>query len=75
MASSTKTATPLDLSPSVLHHRVMHELTPELAFTPEDAGDVADWQQRLRRRVRRLLGYHRMPKRADRCPLNVRSVW
>lgn len=50
----------------------MDQMRGELSY---DGGEVAVWQRRLRQRLRRLLGYHRMPGRAERCPLNVRSVW
>ena len=56
------------LSPSLYHRRVMAELPPAMRY---DGGDVKRWQQRLRRKVRELMG--RWPQ--DRVPLNVRSLW
>ncbi|MDA0990949.1 MAG: acetylxylan esterase [Verrucomicrobia bacterium] len=58
----------LDLSPSVLHRRVMDRCIPELAYT---GGDGRAWQTKLRRRLRSLLG--EVPK--TRVPLRVRTLW
>lgn len=58
----------LNLSPSIVHHRVMREIVPSDSY---DGGDVRKWQQRLRRKVRRLVGDTPGP----RCDLNVRTLW
>jgi len=57
-----------DLSPSVLHRRLMDEIEPALAYR---GGDVKTWQRKLRRKVRQLLG----DTPGERCDLNVRSLW
>ena len=59
-----------DLSPSVLHQQLMAETKQALAYRP---GDVKAWQRRLRRKLRELIGWNRMPKK--RVPLDVRSLW
>ena len=59
----------LALAPSLYHQRRMAETRQALAY---DGGDVRAWQQRLRRRLRALIGYH--PPRT-RTPLAVRSLW
>jgi dienelactone hydrolase len=59
-----------NFSPSIVHHRRLGEIEPELAY---DGGEVAAWQRKLRRKVRQLTGYDQMPQ--DKCPLNVRSLW
>jgi dienelactone hydrolase len=59
-----------NFSPSIVHHRRLAEIEPELAY---DGGDVAAWQRKLRRKVRQLTGYDQMPQ--DKCPLNVRTLW
>lgn len=46
----------------------MAELRPRLAY---DGGDVVAWQNRLRRKLRSLLGYASGPK----TPLNVQQIW
>jgi dienelactone hydrolase len=56
------------LSPSEYHCHVMAQIQPRLAY---DGGDVIAWQQRLRRKLRDLLGYAPGPKR----PLNARLIW
>jgi len=59
----------LDLSPSLSHRHLMGRTPPSLAY---DGGDVAAWQRRLRRTLRRLVG---LPGRDARVPLHVRSLW
>jgi len=66
---SATPATELQLSPSVVHDRLMHE-TPALAY---DGGDVKAWQRKLRRKVRQCLGYEHMPKAPGE--LNIRRLW
>jgi len=60
----------LALSPSELHQHLMDRTTQTLAYR---RGDVKAWQRRLRRKLRRLIGWHRMP--TQRAPLEVRSLW
>ena len=55
-------------SPSLSHHHLIDSSTPSMAY---DGGDVADWQRRLRRKVKSLIG---MPS-GDRVELDVRSLW
>lgn len=78
-ATSTVTAGPdapaneLNLSPSVVHRRLVRELRPALAY---DGGDFKAWQSKLRRKLRTLVGYDRMPTaKRDKCELNVRTLW
>ena len=59
----------LNLAPSTVHWDRM-QAPPRLAY---DGGDVKAWQRKLRRKLRTLLGYDRMP--AEKCELNVRSLW
>lgn len=60
----------LNLSPSIVHRRLMKETPPRLAYA---GGDVKAWQRKLRRRLAQLMGYDRMP--AERCPLRPRKLW
>ena len=55
-------------SPSEHHGHVMDGLAPEMSYRD---GDVAAWQGRLRRKVRRLVGD--FP--SERVALNVRPQW
>jgi len=55
-------------SPTEYHRRVMDDAAPSIRY---DGGDVWQWQNRLRRKLRELLGD--MPK--GRAPLNVRRLW
>jgi len=56
----------LYLSPSVHHRYLMDRTKQKLAYR---GGDVKTWQQRLRPKLRELVG--EIPK----VPLNVRSLW
>ncbi len=58
----------LKLSPSDCHRHLMSELTPAQRFA---GGDVRQWQTRLRRKLRHLVGD--MPK--ARCALRPRRLW
>ena len=58
----------LNLSPSIVHRRLMREIVPSDSY---DGGDVRKWQQRLRRKLRRMVGDTPGP----RCDLNVRTLW
>jgi dienelactone hydrolase len=60
----------MHLSPSEVHQHLMKQTTPELQY---DGGDVKAWQRKLRRKVRRLVGFDVMPK--DRCDLKPRTLW
>lgn len=60
----------LNLSPSIVHHRLTKENPPRLAYA---GGDVKAWQQKLRRKLAQLMGYDRMP--AEACPLRPRKLW
>jgi len=60
----------LNLSPSECHTYLMDRITPVLGYR---RGDVRVWQRRLRRKLRDLVGWNRMPKK--RAALNVRSLW
>ena len=55
-------------SPSLNHRYVMDNAVPALRY---DGGDVGSWQERLRPKLRALLGH--VPE--ERIPLNVRSLW
>lgn len=81
-SATTDTPTDLHLSPSQCHHLLLDQITPSMSY---DGGDVRAWQQRLRRKLRTLVG---MPtgiaftppgKTATppgkRVPLNVRTLW
>jgi dienelactone hydrolase len=48
----------------------MKQTSPELAFA---GGDLKAWQRKVRRKVSRLTGYEKMPKK--RCALKPRSIW
>jgi len=58
----------MDMSPSVNHKWLMSHTVQSLGF---DGGDVRDWQRRLRRKLRQLVGD--MP--AERCDLRPRRLW
>jgi dienelactone hydrolase len=58
----------LHLSPSEHHRHVMSQIAPSMSY---GGGDVRRWQNRLRRKVRRLLGD--TPR--ERCPLRPRRIW
>lgn len=58
----------LHLSPSELHNILLENNVPALRF---DNGDVWTWQNRLRRKLRQLVG--EIPKK--RLPLNPRTLW
>lgn len=63
-------AADLVLSPSSVHRRLMRQQPRPLSY---DGGDLGRWRQRLRRKLRTLLGYDRMPR--EKCALNVRRPW
>lgn len=54
--------------PSIYHRAVMNSMEQRMAY---DGGDVKQWQAKLRRKVKQLLGD--WPKTKE--PLNVRSIW
>ena len=56
------------LSPSLHHRQLMDSTQPSMSF---DGGDVAEWQAKLRPKVRSLVG---MPS-GDRIALNPRTLW
>ena len=56
------------LSPSLFHRQLMDSSQPSMSF---DGGDVAEWQSKLRPKVRSLVG---MPS-GDRIALNPRTLW
>jgi dienelactone hydrolase len=58
----------LNLSPSLNHRHVMKNMAQSLAY---DGGDVARWQQTLRRKLKTLVA---MPGKTE-IPLKVRSLW
>ncbi|MGW0231542.1 alpha/beta hydrolase family protein [Actinopolymorpha singaporensis] len=58
----------LSLSPSQNHRYLVQHTTPALRFP---GGDVAAWQERLRPKLRELLG---MPE-PTQLPLRVRTLW
>jgi len=60
----------MHLSPSDVHQHLMKQVVPRLRY---DGGDVKDWQRKLRRKLRRLVGFAAMPK--QRCALKPRSLW
>ena len=59
---------PMHLSPSEYHRHLMSQTTPSLAYS---GGDVREWQSRLRRKLRQLVGT--MPR--EHCPLRPRQLW
>ena len=59
--------TRLNLSPSLIHRHLINITEPSLAFK---GGDVAQWKQKLRAKVRHLLC---MP--TERSPLKPRTIW
>jgi dienelactone hydrolase len=56
------------LSPSENHQWIMSRISPALGF---DGGDVRQWQRRLRRKLRQLVGD--VPQ--ERCDLRPRRLW
>lgn len=58
----------LALSPSEHHRYLLAEIKPQLHYA---GGDVLQWQRRLRRKLRQLVGD--MP--SERAPLHARSIW
>ncbi len=58
----------LDLSPSVLHRRLMNATKQKMAYR---GGDFKKWRGKLRNKLRELVG--EIPKK--RVPLRVRSLW
>ena len=56
------------LSPSLFHRHLMDTISPSMAY---DGGDVAEWQARLRSKVRELVGF----PDGDRIDLNPQSLW
>lgn len=67
MTSRSKTID-LNLSPSVHHRHLALKSTPVLEY---DGGDIRKWQDKLRRKLRQLVGD--MPE--ERCPLRTRQLW
>ena len=55
-------------SPSEHHHHLMAETTPSLSY---EGGEFGKWQQKLRRKLRELVGA--MPREGG--PLEVISLW
>jgi dienelactone hydrolase len=55
-------------SPSVNHRFIMDQITASLRY---DGGEVELWGNRLREKVRQLIGFGPV----ERPPLNVRSLW
>ncbi len=68
MKKAKETGSSFEFSPSCYHRTLMDALIPSDAYR---GGDVSVWQQRLRRKVRRLLG----DWPSQRPPLNVRRLW
>lgn len=62
--------TSFNLSPSIVHHRLLAHASPLMAY---DGGDLAAWRRKLRRKLAELTGYDLMPK--EKHPLNVRTLW
>lgn len=58
----------LELAPSLYHRALMDDMEPSLAYR---GGDVKQWQSKLRRKLRGLVGG--FP--GERVPLNVKSLW
>ncbi len=61
-----------DLSPSILHERLMAQRRPRLGY---DGGDWRGWQRRLRRRLKQRLGWSRFEHGAKRVALQPRTLW
>ena len=62
------TITEPTLSPSLFHRHLMDTVRPEMAY---DGGNVAEWQARLRPKVRELVGF----PEGERIDLNPYSLW
>jgi len=63
----------LNLSPSVLHHRLADEAPRVLSFDKKPEQSFKPWQKKARAKLSELMGMHLFPK--DRARLNVRSLW
>jgi len=61
-----------EFNPSAVHDHLIKTTPREMAF---DGGDVKAWQRKLRKKVKSLTGFDRMPSGDDRCDLNVQSIW
>ena len=62
------TATITTLSPSLFHRHLMDTMKPSMSY---DGGDIAEWQARLRPKVRELVGF----PDGHRIDLNPQSLW
>ena len=56
------------LSPSLFHRHLMDTMQPSMSY---DGGNIAEWQARLRPKVRELVGF----PDGDRITLNPQSLW
>ena len=64
----TATITEPTLSPSLFHRHLMDTMKPSMSY---DGGDIAEWQARLRPKVRELVGF----PDGHRIDLNPQSLW
>jgi len=73
-ASQSEAARPPEsFSPSTRHMAVLEGQRPLMGFADADAVDVRGWQNRLRPKVRDLIGLPRMPM--PPVDLRVRTLW
>jgi dienelactone hydrolase len=57
-----------NFSPSLLHHHLLGNMEQSMSYK---GGDVQQWQNTLRSKLKELIGH--MP--TEKCALNVRSLW
>lgn len=62
----------LDLSPSLVHQKILRKTKPALAY---DGGDVRAWQTTARRKLKQLVGWSNFAHGKDRCALKPRTLW
>ncbi|MFP4381321.1 MAG: alpha/beta hydrolase family protein [Candidatus Sumerlaeia bacterium] len=62
-------------SPYDNHRWLMERMEQSLSYANACGGELKAWQNKLRRKLRQLTGYDKMPKPAERCALDVRTEW
>lgn len=73
MASKAKQT--LHLSNLECHQHLMKTNPPAMQFRGRTRKDVANWQRKLRSKLKTMLGWDNFAHGAKRVPLNVRSLW
>jgi dienelactone hydrolase len=58
-----------NLRPDILHKNLCGQINQKHQF---DKNDI-DWSTKLKRKLKKLLGYHNLPKK--KCDLNTRTLW